>query len=87
MDWWIGGIAKVFGIVYNKSMETIVKTAFLIGTPITYITTADGRCIGGHTWTYSGGMYYVLNGTPCDCGLAKYETSKKCETCGRAIAK
>ena len=49
------------------------------------ITTNSEKCIVGHTWTFSGGRDYVLEGILCDCGLTKYETPKYCDKCGAIL--
>jgi hypothetical protein len=51
------------------------------------ITSSGGKCISGHTWTFSGGRDYVLEGTLCDCGMKKYEKPKYCDKCGQQLLK
>jgi len=71
--------------IYNMNNKDIKYTTTSASSTPIVVTSNAGKCWGGHTWTFSGGINYVLEGTYCDCGITKYKTQKKCETCERAF--
>jgi hypothetical protein len=49
-------------------------------------STTNGRCLNGHTWTYSGSLRLDLEGYPCDCGEVLYH-NEPCQCCGQPVVK
>jgi len=45
----------------------------------------NGKCIGAHSWTFPTNQSYIAKGTPCDCGLKRYEAPEYCDKCGQEI--